>query len=184
MAMMKSSSTISTRIIHLWQAFRGGIRDGGLGKGQLALYGRDVNDDARTLLNHSRQERPIQAHGRKQIEVELPLPCLVVKHREPASRRRRAADDVDHDVNPAKALANSTGNGRAAFRTGHVCGNEHRIGRMIDARSRCGQDFGTGVSQPGNNSFTDTLGSAGDEGAKTAELEVPAHGRISSETIL
>jgi hypothetical protein len=55
---------------------------------------------------------------------------------------------------------------------------------MIDARSRCGQDFGTRVSQPGHNSFTDTLGSAGDEGAKTAELEVPAHGRISSETIL
>ena len=143
-----------------------------------------MDDDARALFNHRRQERPVQAHGGKQIEVKFPLPLVVVEHREAAGRRGRAADDVDNDVNTAKMVANRFGNGRAALSSGDVCSDEHLICRIVGARSRRGQDIDAGLSQPGHNGFADTLSAAGDEGATTLELEGAAHRRISSETIL
>jgi len=75
---------------------------------------------------------------------------------------------MDNNVNPAKAPADSIGNGLAAVGAGDVGRNKHLIARKLAARSRPGQDFDTGS----------------DKGAKAAaELEIFTHRRISSETI-
>ena len=75
---------------------------------------------------------------------------------------------MDNDVNAAEALANSIGNRRAPFGTGYICGDEHFVGRTVGRRPRGSQDFDARISQPGHNSFADTLGAAGDEGPKAA----------------
>jgi hypothetical protein len=45
---------------------------------------------------------------------------------------------VDHDVNAAKALADSIANGLAALRTGNIGGDEHLIASKLATRSRRG----------------------------------------------
>jgi len=46
-----------------------------------------MNDHARTLVEHCRQQCPIQPDGGKQIQVEGVMPLAIVKHREAAGGR-------------------------------------------------------------------------------------------------
>ncbi len=47
-----------------------------------------MNDDARTPLNHGRQQGAIQSHGREEILVQGLLPDLV-RHGDKSAARRR-----------------------------------------------------------------------------------------------
>lgn len=38
-------------------------------------------------FNHGRQQRPVNAHGCEQIEIEFLLPLVIVENREAAGRR-------------------------------------------------------------------------------------------------
>ena len=95
------------------RGLRGGVGDGGLGQRQLPLDRGDVDDDAGAPLEHRRQQRAIQPHGREQVQVERALPLPVVEHREAARGRRRAADDMDDDVDRRRA-ASATASATAA----------------------------------------------------------------------
>ena len=121
-------------------------------------------------FNHCRQQRPVKTHGWDQIEVEFLLPLVIIENRESAGRRGRAADNVDDDVNATKTPANSSATIAQPSAVGDVCGDEHRIGRIVVERSRRGQDFDTGISASAPRPLLPHPWSAGDEGAAALEL--------------
>ena len=63
-----------------------------------------MNDDARTPLNHGRQQAAIQSHGREEILVQGLLPDFVCHGDKSAARRGCPADVVHDDVNSLKAI--------------------------------------------------------------------------------
>lgn len=63
-----------------------GVGNGRLRQRHLPLDRGDMDDDARSLLDHRRQQSPVQAHSRQKIEIELLLPLRVVEDRESARR--------------------------------------------------------------------------------------------------
>jgi hypothetical protein len=62
-----------------------------------------VNDDARALFQHGRQQPSIQANRGEQIHIQCPLPFAVVEHRKPACRCGRSAHDVHDDIDAAQS---------------------------------------------------------------------------------
>src|ERR1700675_3075027 len=74
---------------------------------QAPLDGGDVDDNARSLLQHSGQQSAVETDGGEQVGVDCMLPILVAESEHAAARRRRSADTVDEDVHAAETVQNS-----------------------------------------------------------------------------
>ena len=55
------------------------------------------------------------------------MPLVVVKRRKAAGRSRRAADDMDHDVDAAELFLYRLRDGNAALRRGDIARDEQRL---------------------------------------------------------
>src|SRR5438874_2324448 len=74
-------------------------------------------------------------------------PLRAVEHGKAASWRRRTSDDVDNDVDPAKAVTNRLGHDRAAFGSGDIGGDEQLgIGQLGGCGAGGGEDRGAGLA--------------------------------------
>jgi hypothetical protein len=109
-----------------------------------------VHDDARPLREHRRQERAVEAHGGHQIEVELPLPRLIVERSEATRRRARATEHVDQDVD--EVLERLSGDARRSLRRGDIGGD---VANPVDV-------FGRGAS--GRHDANTSLSQGNDDG--------------------
>ncbi|MCY1539771.1 hypothetical protein D9M68_753730 [compost metagenome] len=121
-----------------------------------------MNDDALLAFQHLREQGAIEAHGRKQVQVELALPLFVVQRSEAAAGCRRTTQDVDDDIHAAQA---PFGLGRQGFVT--VPGREIRLHeqviRQVDVRlSRRGQHLRALREEPADHCTADAFGAAGD----------------------
>ena len=77
-------------------------------------------DEAGALLDHRRQERPIEAHGAEEVLVQRLVPFRVVEHGESARRRGGAADDMNDDVDAAETVADRVRDGGASFHRRYI----------------------------------------------------------------
>ncbi len=79
-----------------------------------------MDDDARALRDHRRQQCPVEADGRHQIEVQLLRPLPIVENGKAAARRGGAAQHIDENIDTAKSLERGGGDDGAALRRGDV----------------------------------------------------------------
>ena len=77
-----------------------------------------------TLVEHLWQKGAIQPDSRKQVEVERPLPFIIIEHREAARRGRRTSNDMNHDVDAAKLLHHGVSDSSASLGSGDVSGHK------------------------------------------------------------
>ena len=88
-----------------------------------------MDDDARALLKHLRQERPIQPHRWKQILVECALPFGVIECGEASAGSGRTADDMNNNVDAAKPLRHGIDDGGAAIGRRDIGGDKQVVRR-------------------------------------------------------
>src|SRR6266404_8906337 len=129
-----------------------------------------MNDHARMLFEHHRQEGTIQADSGKEIEVERAMPLLVIEHREPASGRCRAADHMDDDVNAAKALPNGISNSRTTLGRGDIRCDEQVCVTIARVLTRGGENLSATLAESRDHSFTNPFGAAGYQNAYAFKL--------------
>ena len=143
-----------------------------------------MDNHALSLIEHARQESPIEPDRREEVLVEGALPLLIVEHRKTARRSRRAADDVYNDVHAAEPFENCIGHSLAAFSGRNVRGDEELGVRPFGGSSSgSGKNPHTLLAQPRDHRQPDTLRAARDERPAVLQIQA-AHGRISSEEIL
>ena len=136
-----------------------------------------MDDHARALLEHRRQQRAIQPDGRVKVLVEGALPLLVVERSEAARRRRGAADDMHDDVDAVEAIADRVDHGRAAFGGGNIRGNEQiGIGEFGWRRASGGEDLRPELAQARDHRCADPLGAARDERPAAIQFKIVAYG--------
>lgn len=129
-----------------------------------------IYDDASATVDHSGHEVTVEAHGSKQIEVDLIEPKLIGERGKASAWRGRAAEIVHENVQTTQILDDSVGDvGRS------ICGSKigwHEMGRQVRRRRRAcdGGDPGSGRGETANHSFASTLRSARDEHAPSREL--------------
>jgi hypothetical protein len=135
----------------------------------LTLNRGDVDDHAGALCEHCRQKRAVQPDGRIQIQVEGALPLGI--RRKATGGRRRSADDMDHNVDPAETSAHGLGDRRTALRCGHIGGHELRaIGKSAWCDPGCAEDGRTIFTQSSYDCLADALARARDEGSQTVQF--------------
>lgn len=63
-----------------------------------------MNNHPGPPFEHFRQQEPIEAHRRKQIKRQLPLPLRVVECGKPARRRGRASQHMHDNIDATQLL--------------------------------------------------------------------------------
>src|ERR1700687_1743810 len=164
---------------------RGGIGRRRSRQRKLVLDRGDMNNDTGSLLDHRRQERPVDANSGHQILIQLLRPLIVVDDGESTRRCARSAHDIDDDVDPAELFRNRGCQGGAA-----VCRRKVRRDEMHTFRQCLGRGTGgryyldADVTQYGHDGGPNALCATRDKRTTVSELEVEAHGMISSDAIL
>jgi hypothetical protein len=95
------------------------------------------------LRHELRHNQSIQANCREEIELEFALPRFIIKNGEPSCRRRRAANDMDQDIEPAEPLFDCSGNFLAAIQSRNVSFDELDVQILPMPASRSREDFRT-----------------------------------------
>src|ERR1700674_2051192 len=164
---------------------RGGIGRRRSRKRKLVLDRSDMNNDTGSLLDHRRQERPVDANSGHQVLIQLLRPLIVVDDGESTRRCARSAHDIDDDVDPAKLFRNRGCQGGAG-----VCRRKVRRDEMHTFRQCLGRGTGgryyldADVTQYGHDGGPNALCATRDKRTTVSELKVEAHGMISSDAIL
>ena len=86
-----------------------------------------MHDHAGALRQHQGQERPIEADGRQEVEVEFLLPFDLIERGVAARRRGRAAQRMDDDVHAAEVLPHATSDSIAAIEGSEVSRDDQII---------------------------------------------------------
>ena len=143
-----------------------------------------MDDDARALRNHRRQQGAIETNCRHQVLAQFLEPLVVVERRESAARRAGTAKHVDKDVDAAELLQRRLGDHTGAFRGREISSNEaHAVGRLRRRRARRSHDVRSRVTECPHDCGADTFGAAGYQRALIGELQIKAHGVISRNAI-
>lgn len=91
------------------RCLRGAVGGRGL-VGPFPLERRNVDDSARSLLDHARKDHPVQPHGRQQVRAEGPHPVLVGQPERAARPGKGRPDAVHDDIQATKHLGRLAGN--------------------------------------------------------------------------
>src|ERR1700730_13878773 len=138
-----------------------------------------MDDDGWALRNHRWQERPVEAHGGHQIEVQLLRPFVVAERRKAAARRLGTAEHIDENVDPAKLFKHCPHHGGATLRRGD-------IGRYVSAAiprdrwhgARGRDDLYSLLAEHINDGCANAFRAARNERAASFKFEVEVHGMI------
>src|SRR5258708_34904759 len=143
-----------------------------------------MDDEARGLGNHGRQQGAIGTNCGHQVLVQFLEPLVVVERRESAARRAGTAKHVDKDVDAAELLQHRLGDHTGAFRGREISSNEaHAVVRLRRRRTRRSYDVRSRVTECPHDCGADTFGAAGYQRALIGELQIKAHGVISRNAI-
>jgi len=135
------------------------------------------------MHHHRGHELAVEPDGSHQVEGELPGPFPVAQRREAAGRGRRAAEQVNDDVDPTETLAYRGGERGAALRRCQVGGDERRLGERVRPGSRCRQDSCAEFAKQGDRGCARAACAGGDERALVFKREECGHAPISSDAI-
>ena len=133
---------------------------------------------------HIGKKRTIEPDRRHQVQVDFLDPLLVVERRVAAGRRRRPAQHMDDDIDPAEPLADRRSDTRAAFRLRKVGGHKLRFGHFGRLAPRACQHPRAKLFEQCHRRPSCPPGAGGDERALALQSQERGHGTISSSAIL
>jgi hypothetical protein len=96
-----------------------------------------MDDNTGALVEHLWQERPIQPDRRKKVLIERAMPLAIVECREAAAGSRRAANDMDDNIDTAELLQCSLRDSSTALRSCDIGGHELLIRHELIGRRAC-----------------------------------------------
>jgi hypothetical protein len=112
------------------------------------------------------------------------MPLVVVERRETAAASRRAANDMNDDIDAAELLQHGVGNSRGALGGGDIGSYEEIVRREMIGPFACRDEHGRArFAQTRHDSFADALCAACNERALSGKVEIAAHQSTSSALI-
>ena len=137
-----------------------------------------MDDYARPLGDHPRQQRAIETDGRGEVEIERRRPISVAEHRKAPGRGNRAARDMDNDIDPAEPHLHGLGNNGAACSSRDICGDiKIGLAAAVEGGSRRREDCYPGIAQGRRNRGTDPLAGPRHQRPLAFQLQCIAHSR-------
>src|SRR5262245_52972432 len=123
-----------------------------------------MDDDAVSLVQHSRKERAIEPNGGEKVGVYGLLPIVIAESERAAAGCAGAADIVDEDVQAAETILYVPDDPARALGPADVRLNEEHPGCAFHCRRACsGGDLRAARSKPSHDGRAHAFSAAGDK---------------------